>query len=177
MFMLFFTWSLLAIAAVLLIIQVEVVEYWTRTICVQFYLKFIIRFQMKHGNVVPGLVSIFCGLMALFLVFINCELGQRITDAYERVSIAIEHSDWYLFPNGIQRILPMIIANAQHPVELECFGSIKCNRDVYKNVGIEQSTVRLTIKILDSLILIFLYASQIIHRAYEYFMVLLQLGN
>lgn len=33
----------------------------------------------------------------------------------------------------------MIIANAQEPVELECFGSIKCSRDVFKNVGIDHS--------------------------------------
>lgn len=75
--------------------------------------------------------------MAVVLVFINCELGQKITDAYEQVEITIERSDWYLFPIKTQQMLPMIIANAQQPVELECFGSMKCNREMFKNVGFE----------------------------------------
>lgn len=99
----------------------------------------IIWIQLQHGNVVPVLLTIFTGLMALALVFINCELCQRISDAYEQVDITIVQFEWYLFPNDIQRMLPIIIANAQQPVELECFGSIKCGREVFKNVGAEQS--------------------------------------
>lgn len=78
---------------------------------------------------------ILSGIIALATVFISCEIGQRMTDAFDQISTSIDKSDWYLFPNNIKRMLPMIVANAQRLVELECFGSITCTREVFKNVG------------------------------------------
>lgn len=68
------------------------------------------------------------------MVFIVCELGQRMTDAFEKIDISMDHLDWYLFPIEIQRQLPMIIVVAQQSVLLESFGSIGCTREVFKNV-------------------------------------------
>lgn len=74
------------------------------------------------------------GIFALATVFAACELGQRITDAFDEVNFTFVQFDWYLFPTEIKRMLPVIIANAQQPYEMECFGSITCSRDVFKNV-------------------------------------------
>lgn len=73
--------------------------------------------------------------MALFLtvskafhgfaaVFLACELGQRVSSAFERTSLRIEQFDWHLFASESKRILPIIMVVAQEPVTLECFGSI-----------------------------------------------------
>lgn len=82
------------------------------------------------------LLLIVTGTIALALVFIVCEIGQRLNDAFEKTSFTIDQLDWYLFPSEVQCLLPMIIAIAQQPAPLECFGSMACNRDVFKNVGI-----------------------------------------
>lgn len=67
-------------------------------------------------------------------VFITCEICQRITNGCDKFNDQIERFEWYLFPANIQRILPTIIINVQQPVYFECFGSIACNRDAFKQV-------------------------------------------
>lgn len=91
--------------------------------------------QMHHGNVMPLLLLILDGIFAFTTVLIACELGHRMNSSFERIVFTIEQLDWYLFPIEVQRMLPMIIAIAQQPVTLECFGSIMCNREVFKNVS------------------------------------------
>lgn len=63
--------------------------------------------------------------------------GQRLTDEFDEIKLTIDKFKWYLLPIEIKRMLPMIKANAQEPVPLECFGSIVCIREVFKNVGID----------------------------------------
>lgn len=82
------------------------------------------------------LLPVINGIFGLATIFSASELGQRMNDAFEEIDLSIDQFNWYLFPIGIQRLLPMIIANAQQTVSMECFGSIVCTRDVFKNVGI-----------------------------------------
>lgn len=82
-------------------------------------------------------LPVFNAIIGFATAFIACELGQRMTDAFNQVNSAVGKSDWYLFPMEIKRMLPMVIAIAQQPVSMECFGSIKCARDCFKNVSID----------------------------------------
>lgn len=83
----------------------------------------------------PVLVTIVSGINGLSLVLVICEFGQRMSDAFEAIEYTIDQFDWYLFPIEFKRMLPIIIANAQQPVKLECFGSISCSREVFRKVG------------------------------------------
>lgn len=91
---------------------------------------------MHNGHITVLLVPLVDGIIGVATVFISCELGQRMSDSFDKINFTIDQLDWYLFPIKIQRMLPMIIEIAQEPVELECFGSIACIREVFKNVGI-----------------------------------------
>lgn len=42
------------------------------------------------------------------LVFIYCEISERIRGQFEEFSETIFETDWYNYPLEIQRILPMI---------------------------------------------------------------------
>lgn len=75
------------------------------------------------------------GTFGLILVFIACELGQRISGTFDGIDVTISQFDWYLFPIEMKRMLPMIITSVQRPVSLECFGEIVCTREVFKNVS------------------------------------------
>lgn len=92
---------------------------------------------MHHENIMPVLLLIFCGIIALITVFIACELSQRLDHAFEKINFTIDQFDWYLFPALIQRMIPTVSVVAQQPVSMECFGSIKCTRETFKKVGIE----------------------------------------
>lgn len=84
----------------------------------------------------PLLLLIVNGINGLSTVFFACEVGQRMTDSFEKINFTMELVDWYLFPNDIKRMFPMILAISQQPVSLECFGSIVCGREVFKKVCI-----------------------------------------
>lgn len=84
----------------------------------------------------PVLILILNGIFALATVFIACEIGHRMSEAFEEmIDFTIDQWDWYRLPREIRLVLPMIMLNAQQPITLECFGSIKCSREVFKNVS------------------------------------------
>lgn len=92
------------------------------------------------------LIPVSNGIIGLATVFIACEIGHRMNDAFKEINFTIDKLDWHLFPIEIKRMFPMIIAIVQQPVTLECFGSIACTRDVFKNVGIDQSTIQVNFR-------------------------------
>lgn len=73
-------------------------------------------------------------LYAFGIVFIVCELSQRIINAFGKINDIIDGFDWYLFPVEIQRILPVVIVNAQ-PMAIQYFGSLSCSREAFKKVS------------------------------------------
>ena len=73
-------------------------------------------------------------MYAFGAVFISCELCQKVSDGCEEFNDQIGQFKWYSFPIGIKRILPIIMIHTQQPTVFECFGSIICNRDTFKQV-------------------------------------------
>lgn len=99
-------------------------------------------FLLKYENIVPQLLLILYGILRVIVVFIACELGRRMIDVFDGIELTIEQFDWYLFPIKMQRMLPAIIAVAQRSVSMQCFGSIICTRDVFKNVRFSKKIKR-----------------------------------
>lgn len=98
------------------------------------YISLSVASWKCHATV--AILLILNGIFAFVAVFIACELGQRMSDAFVEIDITIDRFDWHLFPIEVQRLLPMVMANAQQSVSLECFGSISCGRVVFKSVCI-----------------------------------------
>lgn len=73
-------------------------------------------------------------IIAFTLVFISCELCQRLSNAFSDFDDIIIQYKWYLFPIELKQMLPMVMIVAQKPVLIECFGDIACCRDVFKKV-------------------------------------------
>lgn len=97
-----------------------------------FFLK---TFQTNEKNSVVIVVPAVELFVAFVLVFISCELADRISVEFEQICNIISTSNWYAFPISYSKMLPTILANAQEDVYFECFGSIPCNRETFKRVG------------------------------------------
>lgn len=81
------------------------------------------------------LLTMIDACIAFATIFIACELSQRVETAFEEIVVDIEQLQWYLLPKKLKQTLPIVIIIVQQPVSLECFGSISCNRDVFKKVN------------------------------------------
>lgn len=90
---------------------------------------------MHHSdNLTTLMIAILIVVYAFGVLFIACELGQRISLAFVECSQMIDQFKWYAFPAKVQRMLPMILKFNQQPFEIKCFGNMKCNRDTFKYV-------------------------------------------
>lgn len=74
-------------------------------------------------------------IYAFGLVFVICEMGQRLNFAFAECSQMVDQFEWYLFPMAIQRMLPLILMFTQQPFEVVCFGSKASDRDTFKLVS------------------------------------------
>lgn len=102
---------------------------------------------MHRESILPLLLTISCGIEGFVVVLMCCELNQRSSDAFSEINSTIDEWHWYLFPIQMKRMLPLVMAITQQPVDLECFGSITCSRKVFRKVRIKQ-TIRKSYKLL-----------------------------
>lgn len=75
-----------------------------------------------------------------FVLFF-CELGQRVTNAFEEVHDTIAEFQWYAFPLKIQQLLPVMLNVTKQQVHIESFGNCLCIRETFKRVSMENSVV------------------------------------
>ena len=75
---------------------------------------------------------------AFGVMFVACELGQRLNLAFDECNDMIDQFNWYLFPAEIQRMLPLILNFMQQPVEIKCFGSTALDRETFKYVRVNK---------------------------------------
>lgn len=68
------------------------------------------------------------------LIFMFCELGERLTAQFDEIDEEIFRSNWYAFPMDVQRMLPLIMDGTQEPIVLSGLGNILCTREAFKNV-------------------------------------------
>ena len=86
-------------------------------------------------NIMTLGISIIDTIAAIMLMFVICELGQRVSNAFDEIGDEFDKFNWYRFPNEINRLLPMLMAETQESVTLEVFGSLTCCRIVLKSVS------------------------------------------
>lgn len=105
--------------------------YWTH-----FDFGFV-SLQPHHGNnTVAFIIMLLYGFFGFALIYVVCELSQRISNAFCDISDAIDTGyDWYLYPLELQRMLPLIMLPIQKPVVIRCFGCVQCSRRAFKNVS------------------------------------------
>lgn len=91
---------------------------------------------MHHSdNLIVLLITIIEAFYPIGVLFICCEISQRISLAYDECSRMVVQFEWYLFPVENQRMLSLILNFTQQPIEIKCFGSKGCDRETFKLVS------------------------------------------
>lgn len=137
-------------------------------------IEFFPSIQIHHtDNFLELLITALQVIYAFGVLFVSCELGQRITVAFDECSVMIDQFDWYLFPVEIQRMLLIVINFAQQPIVIKCFGSAACDRETFKYVRVPKFTSAIHFFASTEIVFQF-YAFQIIKSAFSYFTMLRQ---
>lgn len=71
---------------------------------------------------------------SLAVLYIFCHFGQLMTDQFVKLDETICTCDWYLFPNDVKRILPIVLMASQQSVTLQGYGNIACIRENFRRV-------------------------------------------
>lgn len=87
-------------------------------------------------------ISIFKACDVLCVLFGVCEFCQRISNSFSEIEDLIEQTEWYRFPNEVNRMLPAILLITQQPVGFLAFGSISCTRSTFKTVSSNSTTMK-----------------------------------
>lgn len=96
-------------------------------------LIFSLYIYFTGGNKSSVMVLIFTYASNSFgLTFMACEMGHWEIESFVQIKDEIDQFKWYLFPMKAKRLMPMIIKNAQRPIEIGCFGSHTCKRKSFK---------------------------------------------
>lgn len=66
-----------------------------------------------------------------------CEIGQRVSNGFDKIGGEIEVFNWHLFSHQRQKILMIVLMRAQTPIELNYFGSISAARENAKKVSLD----------------------------------------
>lgn len=68
------------------------------------------------------------------LLFVYCEIGERVADNFEEINSAFCGMDWYLFPTEARRMMPIILMATRQAVQFKGYGNIPATRGTFKGV-------------------------------------------
>lgn len=127
--------------------------------------------QLHHiDNLAALLITMFEVIYSFGILFIACELCQRVDFAFSECNVMIDQFAWYSVPADVQRMLPLILNFMQQPIELKCFGSSSCDRETFKYVRL--TTTRHCHSSHDKFFYHWKLYFQIVKTAFSYFTIL-----
>lgn len=78
---------------------------------------------------------------AFGVIFAACEICQRMNLEFDECNDMVGQFEWYLLPDKMQRMIPLIMQFAQQPVDIKWFGSVATDRETFKYVSISEFQV------------------------------------
>lgn len=81
-------------------------------------------------------IVLFCEMIwAHAYIFIVCESGQKVSDAFRDIGYEFDQFKWYLLSIKMRKMFPIFMIVTQKPVGLDVFGNISADREDFKKVS------------------------------------------
>lgn len=90
--------------------------------------------QKAENDPAAMIATIFLVFWAFTIIFLYCELGKAVTDAFDSFEEDLCQYKWYLLSVDIQQMMIIFMNDTQQPAVLRGFGNITCTRESFKNV-------------------------------------------
>lgn len=95
---------------------------------------FIILKMDENSKMIDIITNSVIAVLTFIFIFIACEPGERVSEAFEQLNDELIQCDWHLLPTEIQRLYLIFLVNTQQSINFQCYGGILCTRDTSKNV-------------------------------------------
>lgn len=82
---------------------------------------------------------------AIFTSFAYCEIGERVTQKFNRFDDELRHCHWYLYPIELQRLILIILSVNQQSVVIHGYANTVCTRAAFKKVGFIDCALQRTV--------------------------------
>lgn len=132
----FFIWAVLGVCNIFLTLQFQLVEKFLTIFWFFISLTcFIIILKMdQKSKMIDIITNAVIAVLTFVFLFIACEPGERVTEAFEQFDDELIQCNWYTLPIGIQRLYSIFLVNTQQSINIQCYGEILCTRETSKNV-------------------------------------------
>lgn len=91
--------------------------------------------QMDDSSkLIEMIFSFVLAFWTFIFLFLVCEPGHQVTEAYAQYEQELVQCNWHLLPTITKRLYLMFLLDAQQPINIQCYGGVLCARDIFKNV-------------------------------------------
>lgn len=115
---------------------------FNKILCIISLYFSLFKTEQGNPNPVEWLNQIIFVLCSFVLIYLLCELGQKVTDRFGVFHTELYQCHWYCFSIEIQRMLAIFLLDTQQPVFIHSSGDILCTREVFKKVILKQKRSR-----------------------------------
>lgn len=152
----FFVWTIMTLCASFLILQLQLVKYFKPSFQqplsfhfiynsieflpnqnLLFLILFLFSSLQKSDNVLDTIeltMALILQFWSLLMIFFFCILGEMVTNQFEMFNDELNQCNWYVLPLELQKIMIIVMVNAQRETVIRGFGNILCTRQTFKKV-------------------------------------------
>lgn len=137
----FFLWGIFGVCNILLTLQFQLVEYlyfesfdFLQHNFFWFFPMIFISWKANNSKLVEVSTSLFVASWTYIVILLNCESGERVSNAFERFYEEQERCDWHLLSIDTKRLYLTFLLDTQHSIHFKCYGRILCTRETFKTV-------------------------------------------
>lgn len=82
------------------------------------------------------LYNMLCVSSSLTWPFGLCNAATKMTTSCAEMAETIYNTEWYNFPNELQKYLPLVMARSQQELEFKGFGVVMCDLNKFLRVSV-----------------------------------------
>lgn len=141
----FFWWTVAAICSTMLILQIQLVEYsysihiyiFPKKMLANWINSFYLYIDPKSEHTASPILLVTEGVLVFWsfvVMLLFCFLGEMVTHQFNMFNETLNNTNWYLFPNELQRMLVIFMSITQQSTLIRGYGNNECTRDAFKQV-------------------------------------------
>lgn len=88
----------------------------------------------ENMKLVEIFVPLILSLWVFGVLFIVCDVGERMICLFGVFGEEVERCDWYRLPIEMQRMYSILLSDTQQSKCITCYGDIQCKRETSKKV-------------------------------------------